>query len=171
MIWELNRIGTNGNREWSSDDGCDGCVVISFLISSMTIIWQRKINLKLTPPYISIPYCSITQKESIQNDPSVAAVNGYYYINYYIKSIYPSEKITYYDTEKEIIQAVKNGKQDIAYVNCFLAGSLLKYLEYRDLILNLTTRSYSGYQFGISNFFGRSFVYSIINKEIKYLGY
>lgn len=126
-------------------------------------------NLKLTPPYISIPYCSITQKESIQNDPSVAALNGYYYINYYIESIYPSEKITYYDTEKEIIQAVKNGKQDIAYVNCLLAGSLQKYLEYRDLILNLTTDLTQDISIGISNL-ADPLLYPIINKEIKYLG-
>lgn len=93
-------------------------------------------NVALSSPYISLQYYEITKKEKEIKDEKrtkVAAVRQLKVSNDYILEHYAQKQIIWYDSEKECIDAVLEGKADVTYCNYFVTDYYLDQYDYRFL--------------------------------------
>ncbi len=98
--------------------------------------WAEEGNVELTSPYINLQYYEITNKEQTIPDEKqckVAAVRQLKIANDYVLEHYAQKQITWYDSQKECLDAVRDGEVDITYCNNFTADYYLDQYDYRSL--------------------------------------
>lgn len=89
--------------------------------------WGAKHGAVLTRPYLEMPYAEVTLgHRKVQTDVMTAAVSSdSFFDNSYVQEYYPEERILYFATEQDCVEAVRDGKADVAYVRQCAAEVLL----------------------------------------------
>ena len=121
-------------------------------------------NSTLTLPWHSFPiYMVFKEGTNSQKD-------GTYAIPYFLKNaIDPPQNVTYYDTAKQCMDAVQEGKVDYAFVGEFCVQYFLNSGAYNDLkLLNQQDSLTQKLSFGVVNT-GDFYLLSVINKCITFL--
>ena len=98
--------------------------------------WAEEANVELTSPYINLQYYEITNKEQTIPDEKqckIAAVRQLKIANDYVLEHYAQKQITWYDSQKECLDAVRDGEVDLTYCNNFIADYYLDQYDYRSL--------------------------------------
>ncbi|MEA5082612.1 MAG: diguanylate cyclase [Lachnospiraceae bacterium] len=139
--------------------------VLSGIVNDYNI--ADKLDLDVTVPYVEINM-SVVTKKNITNfydqNNLIALVNGYSTNEIFKKSM-PNNTFVYYNSTKECLDAVKNGKADVAFVATYCAEYLMHMPKYNSL------RSFWMTEFGIQMGFGLNNkeskeLYHIINKTV-----
>lgn len=129
--------------------------------------WAEKNGLVLTSPYIQMQYTMIRRQDMEREDiRSVAALSGTYFGESYIRKFYPGQ-VVYYDTIQECMEAVKEGRQDICYLNVYSADLALQDWHFRDLKANML--SFSHHLSFATSAKGPSILNTLLDKSLRSL--
>lgn len=102
--------------------------------------WAEKRDVYITSPYLTLQYYEIMNKNNKSfemKDATVAATYSLKFSHEYVREHFDDSKITWYDTEKECIDAVRDGNQDIAYCDSYTAEYYLNDYRYNNLKVSL----------------------------------
>lgn len=129
--------------------------------------WGERNDVLITNPYMEAQYVQIERKGASyrREEARVATCENFFFNTMYILKHFPEENLVYYDTERECIQAVKNGHAEITFLNQYTAGILLKEDEY----LNLSGNNLYDSAHGLSIAVGKNnkILCHILNKAIS----
>lgn len=131
--------------------------------------WAEENHVNLTSSYLSMPFSMITRNEKLPQNPSVAVLDGYYFSDRTIKTLYPSNRIVRYASAQEVFNAVSEGKQDIAYLNSYFVQGMMLDRKYRHLTSDFNNGFSSDISIGINENVEKILTV-ILNKEIGFLG-
>lgn len=92
-------------------------------------------HLMLTEPYLTVDYCQVYRKDENIDfvHGKIAVPRGYYYVSAYIEKTFPPERIVYYDTIPQCLDAVHEGKVDYTIINNYVGEYYLLMSKYRNL--------------------------------------
>lgn len=127
--------------------------------------WATKNNLSLTLPYHKLNYSAVTKKGKAPGDLRVAVSGNLYFNKTYVLMNHDEDHITVYNNEQECIDAVKAGKQDIAYINTYVAENILSNGYYNTLMSNIVEGFSHSISMGV-NKSGNILLYKILDKGI-----
>lgn len=117
--------------------------------------WAEKNGLAITFPYLDMQYSAIMQKNALSihpldRDPSgardatvkesfafdnltVATGDNYFFNQVFIAENFSPGQIFHHQTEKECLEAVLSGKQNVTFLNTYVAEKILRANEYNRL--------------------------------------
>lgn len=107
--------------------------------------WGTECGAILTKAYLEMPYAEVTLgRKKVQTDVMTAAVcsDSFFDISY-VQKYYPKERILYFATERDCMEAVRDGRADVAYVRQCTAEVLL--LEDANLKLDRRVLYHTGH--------------------------
>lgn len=132
--------------------------------------WARENNMWFTFPYMESSYTGIVRRdrESVR-EPRVAAVRGLFFTRQYVENTYPQSRIIYFDTDKECVEAVRNGTADIFFTKILLAQLILMQPEYAVLYSTGQSVMLQDISMGVCRNADPVLV-RILNKEIAHIG-
>ena len=99
--------------------------------------WAEAQGIQVTVPYMTLKYQNVQNKNSLskaQDQLKVAAVSNR---RFNLDAIYPyynMKQITFLNTEKECLDAVKQGAADITYLDSYMINYYFQDYRYRTLI-------------------------------------
>lgn len=90
--------------------------------------WGEQNGVILTAPYMEVHYIEVRMKgkEYSPEDTRVATCENFFFNTLYILKHYPEENMVYFPTEEACVDAVRKGQAEVAYINQYTAGILLK---------------------------------------------
>ncbi len=96
--------------------------------------WANEKDAYITFSYMNASYVGIRRRnDTLPEHPIVATTKGEHYTEHDIIRLYGAENIRYYDTERDCLQAVRDGKADITFAKSFLAQPRLDAGGFYDL--------------------------------------
>ena len=131
--------------------------------------WAEENHVNLTTSFLSLPFSMIMRKEKLPENPSVAVVDGYFFSERKIKTLYPSNRIVRYSTAQEVLDALREGKQDIAYLNSFFVQGIILDRKYQNLSSDFNIGFSSEIAIGV-NEKANKILTVILDKEIGVFG-
>lgn len=129
-------------------------------------VYEEQNHVLMSKPYLEMQYIEISSKTALpkKEETIVAACPGCFLNDLYIKKHYSDESIIYYQSEKECVEAVRNKKADVTFVNQYTARLLLG--EDRNLRLNGNIIYDAGHGIAIAVSEDNPTLYRIMNKAI-----
>lgn len=135
-------------------------------ISDGDYLWDRRNHLNSTLYYLSTPVSMIT-KHGV-TDPKTPALLKGYGLSETIAKDYQGSKILYYASAEECLEAVEQGRADVAYLHAQAAGNLLNGSKYGGLSDTTLGQYISKLCVGVSDSEDPR-LFSVIDKCIQYL--
>lgn len=99
--------------------------------------WAKTHRVILTQPYMKIDYLGVTRRSGVlSQEPMVACLRNAFYTHAFVEKRNNPEHCIYFDTTDECLQAVRDGRADIAYVKAMTAIYNIWQGKYHDLKIN-----------------------------------
>lgn len=129
--------------------------------------WSERNDVVITNPYIEMQYVQIGSKGAGVNleEARVATCEDYFFNTMYILKHFKEKNLVYFNTEKECIEAVSEGKADIAFLNQYTARVLLRDDKYLNLSGNTIYDSAHGVSIAVRK--DNKILCLIMNKAIS----
>ncbi len=115
-------LETANRQEYSTL--CSGDEIALILDCAAGFGQAEKFNAKLTKEYLSVPYATVSLKNSKKVE-KVAALRNSMIGLYYLPQIYTADQILYFDSNEECITAIKEGEADLCFQNLYTAEQLV----------------------------------------------
>lgn len=120
------------------------------LDASMTSIEAEQYSYQLTSSYMTLPFAIVTRAgESNDDDGKIAAMRHENITSHYIESHYSESQIVYYETQEDIIDAVRNNNADMAILDMYSAERYVNEDTKKSLQLSYFPEYYATLSIGI----------------------
>ena len=131
--------------------------------------WAKRHGLYVTTPYMRCNYVKIVRRSGSPSSPKVAAVDGYFFTEAFIKQRYPESSIVYCNSSLECMEAVSSHKADVAYVASAVAQHWIFHGGYFDLTADGDSEFSYDVSIAVRGVPDNNMLLSIMNREIDTL--
>ncbi len=132
--------------------------------------WAHQKNADLSHAYLTMNYIALSRSGSnLEDAPRIACPRGFYYVQEFVEKNYNKEQLQYYDSIRDCIAAVSEGKADLTFINTMTAQHELLQASYP----NISTNNHVVFSHDVSMAVSANAdptLIRILNKEIAHLG-
>lgn len=131
--------------------------------------WAHAHNVDLTFPYLDLNYVAVMRRtDNLPEKPRVACVASQYYTKEFVERKYPAEQLVYYDTMRQCMEAVSQGKADMTFTKAVTAQQDIWSGSFYNLMTNGNVVFSHKVSIGVNDQLDPMLLH-ILNKEICHL--